>query len=484
MWVSHAMQSAKRLASAGAMLGTIFIIRQGVDAWFPLNTPSPYQARGAFTTVIQPPTRNAVFLSKDSRKPFETKLKAAKADAIPDLIRAYSSLMKSLFPELTSCRLYIPEPNHSISSPGFEVLINEVEFGALLSRGRCREDFNVTITESCERARTMDPIPSTLLLPLQEEEQLEAEGGVWLVLAFMPESKQPPAQYRLLDACIKCLIASLKLGSRPDPDKDPGNASLDWLLRAVRTPLGALRTFSKLLMRRLERDPEGLSLELAKNVLIQSDRLVDILMAYPEGHETSEAVMCRHKEGLPPLMAEEGAEKGEEEGEEVNGGEGRGGGLVKRDGRMVEPEPRHFELREIFAPIVSAAQLVSSRDGINFGFLMEETLPVRVPVVDMARLQEAVGGLVESAMAHALENEKPTVTLEVRFLEANPRSVSSVVFIVQDNGPRAPGAARPSAYGEIRKEVERIGARLEIRGSSDLGGCQACLYIDCKSDKA
>lgn len=148
------------------------------------------------------------------------------------------------------------------------------------------------------------------------------------------------------------------------------------------------------------------------------------------------------------------------------------------------------ELRGVLAPVVSAAQLVSSRDGISFFFFLEEGLPTHVPLLDETLFQETLGGLVESALGYALEGavaggEKPVVTLDVRRLGgggAEEGPVTTLVFLVQDNGVGA-STARSPAFGSIRKDVERMGARLEIRGSKALGGTQASLYIDCNTRK-
>ena len=60
-------------------------------------------------------------------------------------------------------------------------------------------------------------------------------------------------------------------------------------LLQMRSSLSALRTFAKLLLRRLGRD-EGLNLdlELARNILVQSDRLADFLDPVHPGTSTSE----------------------------------------------------------------------------------------------------------------------------------------------------------------------------------------------------
>jgi len=45
----------------------------------------------------------------------------------------------------------------------------------------------------------------------------------------------------------------------------------------IRSPLSALRTFGKVLTRRLAREP-GMNGELARNIMVQSDQLADLLV--------------------------------------------------------------------------------------------------------------------------------------------------------------------------------------------------------------
>lgn len=182
----------------------------------------------------------------------------------------------------------------------------------------------------------------------------------------------------------------------------------------------------------MERDREGLSYELAKNVLIQSDQLVELLL-----DDTSERM-------------------------ESGGGGGTGW------------------------------EMMNAQDGISFFFFQEEDLPKHVPLLDETLLQETLGTLVESALGYALEGavaggQKPVVTLDVRRLGgggAEEGPSTTLVFLVQDNGVAASTTHSSPEFGTIRKDVERMGARLEIRASKALGGTQASLYIDCSARKA
>lgn len=361
------------------------------------------------------------------------------------------------------------------------LLLREEEFGALLARSKDPDDPSVGIATSCESIQN-DTSLSVLLLPLHSR-----EGTDWLVLSFNPSAQSRETQYTLLDNCITCLAAALNLTSHHHQDKKQNPAPLAQFLQAVRTPLGALRTFSKLLLRRMERDREGLSYELAKNVLIQSDQLVELLL-----DDTSERMESGGGGGTGwEMMNAQDGSRSEEEMEEMEEAEARGG-LMRREGLGRSRSSTLCELRGVLAPVVSAAQLVSSRDGISFFFFQEEDLPKHVPLLDETLLQETLGTLVESALGYALEGavaggQKPVVTLDVRRLGgggAEEGPSTTLVFLVQDNGVAASTTHSSPEFGTIRKDVERMGARLEIRASKALGGTQASLYIDCSARKA
>lgn len=53
-------------------------------------------------------------------------------------------------------------------------------------------------------------------------------------------------------------------------------------MQQMRSPLSALRTFGKLLNRRLQREG-GLNLELAQNIMAQSDRIAELLNPFTAG---------------------------------------------------------------------------------------------------------------------------------------------------------------------------------------------------------
>ena len=454
----------------------------GLSSLLPRRPASLTFAPPSSALAYRSPTPPVVTPRRSGQGPFETETPPT-AGTLSTLIHTHTKLMKALCPGLQSCRMYSPVwERQRASLDDATLLLEEGDFAALLASGKDPNDASVVVTTSCESipAKTS---PSILLLPLHAKEAMD-----WLVLSFDPATHSTKAEYSLLDNCITCLAAALNLASHQhhqQRENKQARAGLAPFLQAVRTPLGALRTFSKLLLRRLERDPEGLSYELAKNVLIQSDQLVELLLGVPP----EVAVGGGGGGGGAIVKAQDGAwEEEEEEEAEAEAG----GGLERREGLGRSRSSTLCELRSVLAPVVSAAQLVSSRDGISFFFFQEEGLPMHVPLLDETLFQETLGSLVESALGYALEGamaggEKPVVTLDVRRLNGGVEgkggsTTTTLVFLVQDNGVGA-RTTRSPAFGSIRKDVERIGARLEIRGSEILGGTQASLYIDCNTRK-
>jgi nitrogen-specific signal transduction histidine kinase len=64
-------------------------------------------------------------------------------------------------------------------------------------------------------------------------------------------------------------------------------------MHQMRSPLSALRTFGKLLNRRLQREG-GLNLELAQNIMAQSDRIAELLNPFTAGIYVYITIPDRH----------------------------------------------------------------------------------------------------------------------------------------------------------------------------------------------
>lgn len=250
----------------------------------------------------------------------------------------------------------------------------------------------------------------------------------------------------------------------------------------IRQPLGALRTFGKLLLRRLEKtDAEGLNQELTSNVLVSSDALVEVLQRFQGGDEEDDDAKEASSAAAPsttpkapgaiaPVAAAAAASSGTR--------------------ALCDP-------RAVMAPVVAAARAISGRDGVKFQTFLAEGLP-RVRIGDERGFQEALGTMVELALASSLagaaaaaaadnpqgdqtgqgqghpEPEPPAVSLEVTSVDG-----VGVQFIVRDNGLGDMAVLRGGReLGRAREAIERMGARLEIRRSESLGGTHMAVSFE------
>lgn len=234
-------------------------------------------------------------------------------------------------------------------------------------------------------------------------------------------------------------------------------------LLQVRQPLGALRTFGKLLLRRLERtDAEGLNQELTGNVLVSSDELVAVLRRY-EGHESSPSAADVDADtpaagALTPSASASSSSSSSS----------------STSSRKALCDPR-----AVLAPVVAAARAISGRDGVEFRTLVAEGLP-RVRIGDERGFQEALGTMVELALASSLAgaaaaeegSAPPRVSLEVASSGLGGSSGDGggggVQFIVRDNGLGVLRGGRE--LGRAREAIERMGGRMDVRRSVSLGG--------------
>ena len=278
----------------------------------------------------------------------------------------------------------------------------------------------------------------------------------------------------------------------------------------MRQPLGALRTFVKLLERRLERDPEGLNHELAKNVLIQSDELVELLRRYEASGAEDEEDWVDDSSGNGGeafwIQELEAQERGNSSSSSSSSSSSPGT-LADSSGSSGTEKPRLrkpaassasltlSDLRAVLAPILAAAQAISSRDGVAFSCFVEDGLPRLY--LDERGFQEALGTMIELALASSLAaaataaaaadaapKAAPAVSLEVRTVQGRerPQQRPAVTFIVRDNGLGDTSTGRGGKeLGLARKAIERMNARLEIRRSESLGGTHMAVLFDDES---
>ncbi|CBJ28288.1 Two component sensor histidine kinase [Ectocarpus siliculosus] len=200
-------------------------------------------------------------------------------------------------------------------------------------------------------------------------------------------------------------------------------------LHQVKNPMTALRTFGKLLLRRLPQD-DTLNRELAKDIILQSDRLVDILLPVDAVLGLLATAVEREREaqmpGVQDALLSPPAPTGMEE--------------------TVAYEMMPFGLlsvEDVIQPVTRAAQAAAKERRVGFRWRVDQDLPEVVG--DERALEEALSNVVENALKFCKMGRgeggkdggvRATVVLRAR-LSAEPEwgAESGVVIEVVDNGP-------------------------------------------------
>jgi len=227
-------------------------------------------------------------------------------------------------------------------------------------------------------------------------------------------------------------------------------------LHQVKNPLTALRTFGKLLLRRLPSEDQ-LNRELVKDILIQSDRMVDLLLPVdsmitsylPQGSSTlqSQTTAVAALRGKTIEFEEDLAISESNESSKSHVPYNEMGAATRLLGQAIPLNLCWVD--EIAAPILSAATAVAERDKVHFTVLIDDDLP-GVFVNDRC-LQEALSNILDNALKYvhlggsSLDTEvekgpwKPAVFVRIRNSDQSEfDGRSGVVIEVIDNGPGIP----------------------------------------------
>ena len=247
-------------------------------------------------------------------------------------------------------------------------------------------------------------------------------------------------------------------------------------LHQVKNSLSAVRMFGKLLLRRLPGN-DKMNRELAKDILIQSDRLVDLLLPIDS---MARQPSLNQRPSAPPFLlqgAGDGPGSSRGDGRAAAGGgaaavgfgehsevenvaetfevhipaveddatlqdavkalrmakdeEGLAGGMIGGAGRS--QGVRTCSVEEALEPIISAGQAIAEFDGVQFDYEIASKLPV--VQADTRILQEAVSNILDNALKYVLvrgnDTSRPAVTLAIRPCRS---PLKGVEVVIQDNG--------------------------------------------------
>mmetsp|Transcript_13175 Transcript_13175/g.46189 ORF Transcript_13175/g.46189 Transcript_13175/m.46189 type:complete len:612 (-) Transcript_13175:15-1850(-) len=244
-------------------------------------------------------------------------------------------------------------------------------------------------------------------------------------------------------------------------------------LHQVKNSLSAVRMFGKLLLRRLP-GSDKMNRELARDILIQSDRLVDLLLPIDSMSSPPRLRQSRANGHGKPLLLSSAAKKedarrsmmssmvilDDDELDELVGGPTAAERMQiesldrsldnameeMRKGKKESGESKSKSkststklciLEEVLAPIMSASQAIAEFEDIKFTCEFGDELP-RVRINQRA-LQEAVSNILDNALKYVLLKEfkrrkKPFVSLSVQKDDSGQKNESFLQIIIEDNG--------------------------------------------------
>ncbi|CAM9637940.1 unnamed protein product [Ectocarpus fasciculatus] len=242
-------------------------------------------------------------------------------------------------------------------------------------------------------------------------------------------------------------------------------------LHQVKNPMTALRTFGKLLLRRLPQD-DTLNRELAKDIILQSDRLVDILLPVDAVLGLLATAIEREREAQMPGMVDPHAAQREDVAATAAAAAAATATAAAaaaassamdstvegvQDALLSPPAPTGMEetvayemmpfgllsVEDVIQPVTRAAQAAAKERRVGFRWRVDQDLPEVVG--DERALEEALSNVVENALKFCKMGRgeggkdggvRATVVLRAR-LSAEPEwgAESGVVIEVVDNGP-------------------------------------------------
>ena len=255
---------------------------------------------------------------------------------------------------------------------------------------------------------------------------------------------------------------------------------LDDILHQLRNPLMALRTFGKLLLKRLKPEENAKTLSIAENLMRESDRLQELLKDMGDyvdnmGQVEEEEIAIETETTAIPesaVLRRETTEPADDRWS--NSGvkslppshpysQIKFGSLRMTVGQSFPLEA--VQLREVLQPILASTSAIAQDQQIE----LKTDIPQQLPPVkaNSKALQEVLNNLLDNAIKYTPENG----AIEVFLKQDNPQQQS---ITIRDNGLGIPAADQPKIF---ERHYRGIQSESDIPGTG-LGLAIAKEYIE------
>ena len=214
---------------------------------------------------------------------------------------------------------------------------------------------------------------------------------------------------------------------------------LDDLLHQLRNPLTALRTFSKLLIKRLL--PEDRNQSVAKNILRESDRLQELLLQFEEEIERQEQT----NESL--TLSTTSVRLSEEENSHSSNF------LLPSQTSKLES----VQIKNVLEPLLLSAEAIAEEKGVE----LSQNIPNNLPLIiaNAKALREALNNLVDNALKYTPAGGKVHITLEHQQSQSQANYLG---IVIKDTGYGIPTEDQEHIFERHYRGVQAEG---EINGS-------------------
>ena len=212
---------------------------------------------------------------------------------------------------------------------------------------------------------------------------------------------------------------------------------LDNLLHQLRNPLTALRTFSKLLLKRVL--PEDRNHQVAKSILEQSDRFQQLLEQF-EAESAKETSINSANSSLPLLELSENTV-------------GKSNFLLPSS----DAELDAIDLKSILEPILNITEAIATEREIE----LQNKLPTSIPKVkaDSSALREIFNNFIDNGLKYTRGGDKIQLDLEMKYLTPEAKMLG---IAISDTGCGIPQADQKRIF---ERHYRGIQAQSKIPGT-------------------